>query len=186
MQKKFLIATIVLTAILGAVGYTLYQNLAPRLIAKAILEDKEPSIMPKKVASKLKKVKKPINKLSEEVINSIHKHNITFEQILQLIDNVEEKEVNNLLSQIQASNKIESHDQLFDMIKEALFADYEIEQLRDPFKQHFKLNLVQSYINLALEQRDNNLIDFDMAKVILKQILTEKENDFNKLLDAQK
>lgn len=183
MNKKQLIILIILLFAGILIGYKVYKLYAPELIANALLGDDEPSILPKKVVEKLKKIKAPTNQISEEIIRSIHTSNITIEQILTALDGVTEEKASELLDDINSLDEITSPDQIFDLTKQHFQVEFDVELLREPFRSKIDINLLRQVIKKANQYRNNNIIDFESAKIIIKRILIEKEEEFNQHLN---
>lgn len=178
MTRKILGFALVIS-ILILIGYVAYKQYAPEIIANELLKKTEPAFLPKKVAEKMKEIKAKTNSISAGAINDIHKSNISLEQVLKAIDNATEDKANLLLDEINRLKDPKSADQVFDLAKKHFPVDFDVEALRQPFRAKADSILLKKALRKANEYRDNNLIDFESAKIIIKRILIEKEKEFN-------
>lgn len=184
MINKKLILVILILSTLTVIGYVLYKQYAPAVIANELLKDTEPAFLPKKITEKIKKVKTQTNQLSKEVITDIHASNITLDQLLKALDEVTESKANLLLDDINRLGEIKSSDQIFDLTKKHFPVDFDVEPLREPFRKKADVHVLQKAVQKANEYRDNKLIDFESAKAIVKRILIEKEKEFNQSIES--
>ncbi|MBX2966263.1 MAG: hypothetical protein KF845_08975 [Cyclobacteriaceae bacterium] len=183
MIKKVAALLIILISAL-VISYIVYKRYAPEIIANELLKETEPAFLPKKVTEKIKEVKVQTNHLSVGIIKDIHKSNITLDQILKSLDEVTEDKADLLLYEINNLGQLKSSDQVFDLIKKHFPADYDIESLREPFRDKADVQKLQTLIQKANEYRNNNLINFESVKAIIKRILIEKEKEFNKHIET--
>jgi hypothetical protein len=183
MNKKRLIILSIFLLVGILIGYKVYWHYTPALIANALLQEDEPSFLPNKVVEKLKKIKAPANQISEEVIKSIHTSNITIEQTLEALDGVTEEKANALLADINNLSEINSSDQIFDLAKKHFPVEFDIESLREPFRAKADVALLRRVIRKANQYHNNDMIDFETAKSIVKHILIEKEEEFKQNLE---
>ena len=184
MISKKIILVIVILATITLIGYVLYKQYAPTIIANELLRETEPAFLPKKISEKIKKVKTQTNQLSKDVIKDIHASNITLDQLLKAIDEVTENKANLLLDDLNRLGEIKSSDQVFDLAKKHFPVDFDVELLREPFRKKADVHVLQKAIQKANEYRNNNLIDFETAKAIVKRVLTEKEKEFNQHIES--
>jgi hypothetical protein len=182
MTKKIVTLLAAFTTI-GLISYIVYKQYAPAIIAHELLKETEPVFLPKKIVEKIKKIKVQTNQLSTDVIKDIHKSNITLDQILKALDEVTEDKANLLLDEINGLGVIKSSDQIFDLTKKHFPVDFDVEPLREPFRNKADVRLLQKAVQKANEYRDNSLIDFESAKAIAKRILIEKEKEFNQYIE---
>ncbi|MBX2955413.1 MAG: hypothetical protein KF846_04620 [Cyclobacteriaceae bacterium] len=182
-KKVIIVAFLSMTTLV--VGYKLYKQYAPFVIANAILKEEEPIFLPPKIKKKLKEKKVHYNKISKDVIQDIHKSNITLDQVLKALDEVTEEKVYLFLDEVNGLGEIKSSDQIFDLTKKYFPVDFDVEPLRKPFEEKADIVLLQKVIKKANEYRDNELIDFQSAKIVIKRILIEKEKEFIQNLNPE-
>jgi hypothetical protein len=176
MVKKLVTVFIALVSV-SLISYGIYKLYAPTIIANELLKETEPTFLPKKIAEKIKKVKTETNQLSTDIIKDIHKSNISLDQLLNGLDEVTEDEANSFLDEINNLEELESPDQIFDLAKNHFPVDFDVEPLREPFRNKADIHKIETLIQKANEYRDNNLINFESAKAIIKRILIEKEKE---------
>jgi hypothetical protein len=181
MVKKLVILLIILTSF-ALVGYIAFKRYAPAMIANQLLKETEPAFLPKEIKEKIRKVKAQTKQLSMDVIYDIHRSNITLDQLLKSLDQVTEEEAYLLLDDINKLGKIRSSDQVFDLAKMHFPVEYDVEPLREPFRKKADVYTLERVIQKANEYRDNELIDFESAKSVIKRILIEREKEFNKII----
>lgn len=184
MARKIL-GSILVLSILIFIGYLAYKQYVPEIIANELLKKTEPAFLPKKVTEKMKEIKAKTNSISSDAIKDIHRSNISLEQVLKAIDDATEEKANILLDEINRLEDPKSADQIFDLAKKHFPVDFDVEALREPFlAKADSLNLKKA-IRKANEYRDNKLIDFESAKIIIKRILIEKEKEFNQQVNRE-
>lgn len=182
MLKKAALILILVVLTLSLIGFILYKQYAPDIIANELLKETEPVFLPKKVNEKIKKIKVQTNQLSSDIIKDIHKSDITLDQLLHALDGVTEPKANALLDDINKLGKLNNPDQVFDLVKKQFPVDFDVEPLRAPFREKADVQVLQKVVQKANEYRDNKLIDFESAKAIVKRILIEKEKEFNQYI----
>ncbi len=176
MVKKLIIILLTLISCL-LISYGIYKLYAPTIIANELLKETEPTFLPKKIADKIKKVRTQTNQLSTDIIKDVHKSNISLDQLLNELDEVTEDEANSFLDEINSLEELNSPDQIFDLAKKHFPVDFDVEPLREPFRDKADIHKLETLIHKANEYRHNNLIDFESGKAIIKRILKEKEKE---------
>jgi len=184
MLKKIVIILLIVFASIALISYAIYKQYAPAIIANELLKETEPPFLPKKIREKIKEIKVQTNKLSTDVITDIHKSNITLDQILKAFDEVTEDEAHLLLDEINGLGQLNSPDQVFDLTKKRFPVDFDVEPLREPFRKKADVRLLKKALLKANQYRDNDLIDFESAKSVVRRILIEKEKEFYKHLES--
>ncbi len=169
-------------AIVILVGYIGYKKIVlPRYLTNLILEEKDtPSIIPNRYAKRLVKARKRINASVDSALTVIHRNNITIDQLLKAIDDVEEKQVYACLDELN-SISITNTDQVFDIGKKYFKTDFDIELFRPDFRQYVTLPMIKKGLKYANKQRADPEMDPETAKTIAKQILIEKEKKYTML-----
>jgi hypothetical protein len=172
------VALLVLMAIGTAVFYKFY---LPQVLAAAIVKEEDQAYIPMFVKAKIKEYKKPVNKGAEDVIREMHRSNVTLQQILETIDRTEPEQVDALLSELE-DTRIVSTDQVFDIGKKYIAADFDLEVLRRPFTENVDTSMIKKGLRKAEYHREEAMMDPAMAKAVVKQILIQKEKEFRQAM----
>jgi hypothetical protein len=174
----WLFAFLIFTAIAGVVFYKFY---LPAMLAAAIVRDEAPAYIPKFVQARIREYRAPVNKGAEDVINEMHRSNVSLQQILAAIDKTEPENVYAMLSELEET-RITSTDQVFDIGKKYIDADFDLEILRRPFNENVDTAMIRKGLRTAEYHRQEALVDPAMAKAIVKQVLIQKEKEFSRAL----
>jgi hypothetical protein len=180
-MKKLALLFLILVMIIGAGVFVFYKFYLPDLVANVIVNGETPGFVPVSVQKKIEKFKAPVNKASEDLIIHIHKSNITLDQIFKAIDETEEEQVHAALDELNIV-EVTNTNQAFDVMKKHFTADFDIEDLREPFNKNVNMKLIRKAINRANNYRDEEVMDPEMAKEVIKKILLQKENEYNKMM----
>jgi hypothetical protein len=176
-MKKFLIWVIGLFVVFAAAGLIFYKFYLPGLVADAITEDQTPGYVPRFVEVRMKKYKAPLNKSAGDVIHEIHESNVTLEQVLQAIDRTEPEQVYAALNEL-SNSKPKTTDEVFDIARKYVNADFDVEILRKPFNENVNMSMVKRAMGYAEGYRNDDTIDPDMAKAVAKKLLIQKEKEY--------
>ena len=176
-MKKFLIWIIGLFVVFAAAGLIFYKFYLPGMVADAIVEDQTPAYVPKFVEVRIKKYKAPLNKSAGDVIHEIHESNVSLEQVLKAIDQTEPEQVYAALAELDNSN-VKTTDQVFDISKKYINADFNVEILRKPFNENVNMAMVKRAMGYAEGHRNDDSIDPEMAKAVAKKLLIQKEKEY--------
>jgi hypothetical protein len=160
----------------------IYKFYLPSLVAKTLSADQLPGYFPKKLKTKIEKVKKPINETARDVINTMHTSGISLDQVLKAIDDAKEEQAYAMLDELNKT-KITDVDQVFDMGKRYFPVDFDVEVFRDFYHKKATIPLIEKGILYANKYRNEKLMDAETAKETVKQILIAKEDQFNKIVD---
>jgi hypothetical protein len=180
-MKKFvawLFAFLVLIAVAAVFFYKFY---LPEMVAVALVEEQDRPYIPKFVQARIKKYKEPVNKGAEDVIREIHRSRISLQQILETIDRTEPEQVQAMLDEL-STTRIISEDQVFDIGKKYIDADFDVEVLRTPFKENVDTSMIRKGLRQAEYHRNEVPMDPQMAKAIVKQVLIQKEKEYNRAM----
>jgi len=176
MKKIFLLAIVVISVLVG--GYYLYRTTLPDLVAKAVVSESLPDYIPKRIQIKIQAISVPLNKGTEAVIEEMHSSNIPMKEILSVVDKTTEEEAYRMLDEIN-STRPETTNEVFDVGKKYISADFDVEIFRKHFNDHLSMKQVKTAINFANQNRKTHDLDFTTAKAIMKKILLEKEKEYN-------
>jgi hypothetical protein len=183
-MKKFGIWLLALVITAGIGAYVFYKFYLPGLVAKELVKDEESVYVPRFVKAKIRKYKAPVNKGAHDVIKEMHKSNVTLEQLLQAIDETEEEQVRGMLAELNQIN-LKSTDQVFDVAKKHFTPGFDIEILRKPFNDNVSLDMVKNGLKQANSYASQADLDPEMAKAVAKQILIQKEKEYNRIIQVQ-
>lgn len=182
-MKKLLIwglALVILVAI-GAVVF--YRYYAPKLVAEAIVKEETPSYLPAGVKSKLKKYKKPINDAATDVVTSMKEKGVSIDQINTTIDELSEEDLKAMSINLKDANP-QTTEQVFDLIKPHINADFDAEVLRKPFNQHVNMKMIQRAIK-QLNNENAHEMDLEIIKSVTKSILSQKYKELSEVEEAK-
>jgi cobalamin biosynthesis Mg chelatase CobN len=182
LKKTVLVLGLLIAlAIGGYIGFKIYME---RMIAKAIVSTNElPAYLPEKVREKVKKVRIPVNQGADVIINTMHQSKkVTLDQILKAIDNVTEEQAFAMLELLN-NTKVENTDQVFDMAKKQFPVDFDVEIFRKAYHEKVSMRLIKKAMVHGNRLKENQDMDFESARSILKQILIQKEKDFTKVVN---
>jgi hypothetical protein len=179
-MKTFLIILLSLLVIIGLGGFIFYKFYLPDLVAEAIIHDETPPYVPEHVKAKIEKLKVPINQASEDLIQEIHKSNITLEEVIKAIDETQETQVYSAVDELN-DVKAKNTNEVFDIAKKHLHADFDLEVLREPFNKNVNMKMINKAMNYLNSTRNEGL-DPETMKAIAKKVLIEKEKEYNAML----
>lgn len=165
----WLLAVCIIMAI-GAVIF--YKYYAPKLMADAITKEDLPSFLPSKVQQKIKKYKEPINAAAEDVVIQMREKEIGIDQMTSAIEEIREDDVNAITNDLKALQP-KTSDETFDIIKNNLRTDFDMEILREPFNKHVNDKMIARALKNLNESPDSE-IDLTMFKNVAKTILIQK------------
>lgn len=166
-------------------GAIVYKFFLPGIIAEAVATEQLPAFIPQRIRTKIGKVNKPLNENAREIIATIHKSGITFDQIVKAIDDAKEEQAYALLDELNRTN-ITNIDQLFDMGKRHFPVDFDVEVFREAYRKKATIPLIEKAIRYANKYKDEKLMDAQTAKETAKKILRTKEVEFNKIVGGTK
>ncbi|HYF67526.1 MAG TPA: hypothetical protein VD884_05285 [Ohtaekwangia sp.] len=179
MKKTGIVIVVVL--ILAVAGYLGYEAFFPKLIAHSITAEESPAWMPNSVDTKIKKIRKPVNEMASAVIKHAHKSNVSIEDVLKAIDEAKEEQAYALLEELNKT-EIQSTDQVFNMAKKHFPVDFDVEIFRETFNKKVTLHHIKKGLRYANSYKEREEFDPETAKSVAKQILLQKEAEFNKVV----
>lgn len=177
-MKKIIVVIVALLIVGSIAAYFTYKHYMPNVVAEAIISEDVPDYLPKRVQNKIKSLRSPVNTGAEDVVKKIHQSEIPLKKILEMIDNTHEDQIDNLLQDLNLT-PLKSTDQVFDIAKKHLTADFDIEVLRQPFNKNVNLKMIQKGIQYSNTSSKANNINIETAKAIVKKILIEKEKELS-------
>jgi hypothetical protein len=181
-MKKFLVWVIGLSVIVAAAAFIFYRFYLPGLVADAIMEEHTPRYVPTFVEARMKKFKAPLNKGTSDVIKEIHRSNVTLEQLLAAVDNTEPAQVHAALDELNNS-KVKNTNDVFEIGKKYVQADFDVEVLRKPFNENVDMTMVKRALGYAEGRNDEDAVDPEMAKAVIKQLLIQKEKEYRQSMN---
>jgi hypothetical protein len=174
---RFISWTLIILIILGAGAFIFYRYYLADVVANAIVEGDVPSYVPENMKKKIAKIKVPLNKGAEDIIVQIHKSGIPLKKVLDAVDQIDQSQINDALNELQ-SMKITNTNQAFDIFKKYIPEDFDAESLREPFNKNVDMSMIKRAEGYAESYHNNEAIDTDMLKSIVKKILIQKEKEF--------
>jgi hypothetical protein len=180
--KIFLLTTIILVAGVAAGLWYSYYRVIPRMVSEAIVDETEPVVLPDRYKQKIKRISKPVNRVSEKIIHEIDSLSIPFDAIIRLIDKTDNETVIRTLNELKAQQP-ENPDEIFDIVKANVPSpEFDLEMLRKPY---LKYATMQRY-HQGLAYIDNNMIieqiDEMPYREIVKEVLIYKRAEIDKKL----
>ena len=175
-MRKLILSLIVVMLIVSIGGYYLYRNHFTDMIAQAVVAESLPAYMPKRMQKRIQAIGEPINKGAEAILQEMQASDIPMEEMLSVIDNTTEEQAYNLLDELN-SREPKSVNEVFSIAKKHISADFDIEIFRQPFNEHLNMKQIQKGLRHANQNRKMQALDFTTAKIILRKILLEKEQE---------
>jgi hypothetical protein len=176
-MKKFLLWVVGLGVLFAAAALIFYRFYLPGVVADALTEQETPSYVPKFVEARMNKIKAPLNKGATDVIKEIHKSNVTLEQLLAAVDNTEPEQVRFAFEEINRS-KVKNTNDVFDIAKKYVQADFDVEVLRKPFNENVDMSMVKRGLGYLEGHSNDDAMDPEMAKAVIRQVLIQKEKEY--------
>lgn len=176
-MKKALIIVLILL-VLGAVGaFIFYKVAVPKMAAKAIVKGEYSAVIPQKVQKKIEDVRDTINHRFDEVIAITQKENITIEQLMKGIDEVEKKEVLATYKEV-ISKQVTDPEKIFNIAyKHIKIEAFDPMVLKETFLSHAKPQHIKRGLQFAEKNKIMESLDMQMARSVAKQILREKQKE---------
>jgi hypothetical protein len=181
-MKRFFIWIIALVFLVAIASVVVYKFYLPNLLANAIIKENESAYVPRYLKARIKKYKAPVNRGAEDVITSIHKSDVSLDELFEAIDNAEESQVYALVDEVNAK-KPATTNEVFNIAKKHLKVDFDIEVLRDPFNKNVDMKIIKQGVLYANSSRNEQAVNPTILKSIAKKILLQKEKDYNKSKD---
>ena len=174
MSKRLLLMLVIGVGLFltGYIGYRVY---LPKYVASMILEDKSPSYLPEKITKKIDKIKTPINQSTEALILSTEKSGIKTEELLQAIEEINKDQVNKFIEEVINKEHELDANKIFDLGKQHFPVSFDVEHLRDEFTKQATPQLIRKATHLLKAYQTEQLISFESAKLILKQMIIQKQ-----------
>jgi hypothetical protein len=180
-RMKRLSIFLMILGILAAGAYYAYQYFLPTYVAHSITSETDHSWIPFDAHSKITKIKKPVNEIATEVVKRIHDSNISIDDVIKAIDDAKEEQAYAMLDELNAK-QTENPDEVFSMAKKYFPVKFNVEIFREPFNQKLTEAHIRKALRLANQYKDQEELDAETAKSILKKVLLQKEEEFNKIV----
>jgi hypothetical protein len=177
-MKRFLLILIIIGLIVWAGGYLFYRIYLPDIVANALVSDKTPTYIPKRLMNKVDELRMPVNKGADEMIVQMRRNNVALEDVLAVIDDTDEEEARNFLSELNTVKPTDAN-QVFDIAKKHITADFDIEVFRAPFVKNVSMKSIRKAMGYANTNQKTNDLDIETGRAIAKQILIQKYNEVN-------
>lgn len=182
-MKRFLIWIVSLTIVVCIAALIIYKFYLPTFVAKAIVREDVPALVPKYVKAKINEYKIPVNQGAEDVIQSIHRSDISLHELFDAIDNTDEDQIYAMLDEFYV-RKPNNTNEVFDLAKKHFHVGFDMEVLREPFNKNMDMKLIRKGVGYANAYRNEHAIEHGIAKAIAKKILLEKEMEYNQSVDS--
>jgi hypothetical protein len=182
-MRKFLLLVIVVMVVAGIGGYVFYRYYFTDFVARVIVTESVPAYIPKRMKSKIEAMSAPLNKGTEAMLSNMHHSQISIDQVLNVVEHTSEEQAYNLLDELNEAKPTHT-DEVFDIAKKHVSADFDLEVFRQSFNDHVNMKQIRQAINYANLNRKTNDVEFTTAKAIVKKILLQKEKEYQQ--SAQK
>lgn len=172
-MKRFLLVVIILGLLLWGGAYIFYRVYLPDLVAKALVSDETPPYIPRRLMNRVDELRAPVNKGADEMIIEMKKNEIPLDDVVDVIENTTEDEAYEFLKDLNESNP-KTPDEVFDIAKEHIRADFDVEVFRKPFVENVSMKSIRKAMHFANTNQKTKDMDIVTGRAIAKQILIEK------------
>lgn len=181
-MKKLLIVVSVLLG-LSLLGYYLVHTYwLPKYVARMIVMDEGvPDYLPQKVQKGIVKAKEKVNPLAGAILSESYKGGLTLEELLDFIENTDEKLVFTLADSVSGLHSFETN-QIFDLANDILKPQFNAKVLRNAFNQHVSEEMIKVVIMHYKANREELQSSPEIGRQIIKQILIEKDKQIKAVL----
>ena len=121
-----IIVSILVISLVAAGGYLLYRYLMPKIIARAMVSESLPGYIPKRLQAKIEKIRKPLNKGTEAMLQTMHASNIPVDQLLHAVENITEEQAYAFLDELNETEPTTTDD-VFNVAKKHFSTDFDLE-----------------------------------------------------------
>jgi hypothetical protein len=172
-MKRFVLIVIILGLLIWGGAHIFYRVYLPDLVAKALVADETPPYIPRRLMNKVDELRAPVNKGADEMIIEMKKNEIPLAEVVEVIENTSEDEAYEFLKDLNESDP-KTPDEVFDIAKEHLHADFDIEVFRKPFVENVNMKSIQRAMRYANTNQKTKDLDIVTGRAIARQILIEK------------
>ncbi|MBT1702595.1 hypothetical protein [Chryseosolibacter indicus] len=183
-MKRFLIWVLSLLIVGCIAAIIIYKFYLPGLVAKALIREEVPVLVPRYVKARIDQYKVPVNQGAEDVIKSIHRSDVSVEDLLEAIDDTDEEQFYAIVDEFNIT-KPKNTNEVFDLAKKHLNVDFDFEILREPFNKNIDMKLIRRGMGYANAYRNEQAIDPGIAKAVAKKILLQKEQEYNQEMSSK-
>lgn len=178
MKKK--LALLLILLLFGTIGYLSFTRyFIPKIVVSTLTKnDSTNFLLPKSIKVKINKAKKKVVPLADSLIYEAHRQGLNIDVILNEIDKLDEQQVYSFHDMLKART-VKNADELFDMAKSAFRPDFNVEPFRPIFKANFTFAKYNELLEKADKMRENPLYDFETSKIIARQLVLDREEQFN-------
>lgn len=181
-MRKLLIALLLITVVIAAALWYGYYRVIPQMVGKAIVENKDPEVLPAPYRKKIQKFRKPVNKATERIIREIDSTDIPFSAILRLIDNTENDDVVRTYHALKAEDPANPNE-IFDIIKKNIPSEeFDLERFRNPFLRYATMDRYEYGMRYIENNEIIEQIDEMPYRQIVKEVLIQKRAEIDRRL----
>ncbi|UII25509.1 hypothetical protein LVD15_19690 [Fulvivirga maritima] len=174
-MKRLLHSLIILGIMVAGAAYIYVYHILPREMAKALTSDQK-TWVPSSISKVAKENKALITEAIDELPEELHELNLTFDQLLKIVDEVDPDQVKSIIKELN-EKKISNVDQTFDVIKKNIsLKTIEIELFRDYFKRKATAEQIKKGLQYLNKNDYLTTISVPVAKQTIKSILLEKQD----------
>lgn len=183
-MKKFIGWMIAFLLVAGIASFIFYKFYVPVLVAEAFVEKENPAYIPRFVQARIEEYKAPVNEGASDIIVEIHRADVRLADLLEAIDRADEDQVHMMLDEL-SQRRITNTNQVFDIAKKYFTVDFDIEVLRKPFNENVDMAMIRKGLKQAAYYRNEDPVDPEMARAVIKQILIQKEKEYQKSMNGR-
>lgn len=173
-KRAYIIGLVVITSLMLC-SYITYEVYFPKYIVSLLIDDKNPTYLPKIITNKIDKIKEPINKNSEALILAFEKSGIKTEELLYEVDRINEVQFDNFISELNNLKNKSDASKIFDLGKQYFPVSFDVEALRDEFLKHATPQTISKAMYLVELYQKEQVISFESGKQIIKQLILQKQ-----------
>ncbi|HYG00975.1 MAG TPA: hypothetical protein VD927_00960 [Chryseosolibacter sp.] len=177
-MKKLLGWILAILIIFAIAGIVLYKYYLPQMIAEVVVAEETPAYVPKAIQQRVTKYKAPLSKAATDVVREIHESDVSLDQVFHAIDQAEEHDIHMALAELRKAELKKPND-AFNIAKKYIKADFDVEVLREPFNKHVDMDMIRVALKKT-DQYNEDALDADLIKAVIKNILLQKEKEFTK------
>lgn len=176
--KFLLIVSFTVTIILL---FLTYKVIIPSYIADLLTQEKAPSYLPEKYKNQVERIHKPIRKYSNEIFNVTDSLQLSLNDLLKIIDDIDPDEVLKVY-QLLENKEVKSSEEVFNLICEHItIQKIEIQTYKHIFLKHATTARINRILRYAEEHNLVTSIAPATAKKIARQLVIkhyQKQNEF--------
>lgn len=172
-MKKISIALLMIALVMIGAFYV-YDRFVIDQFSEAIIEEDIPKVVPDNLKKNALSLKKDLSKNSDNIVEYLHKNQVSLEEFNALIDNVEYYEVEKFMERVK-TKQFENPEQAFDFISRSFdFGDIPLDSFKDDFIRNYDNEKFDQFVLYFENNKDQMQMMFPLAKETLKKLLKKE------------